>query len=77
MVTISMPLSDDLRRAILESGKSIYAVAKESGVSQPTLGRFVNGERGISLETADKLAEYFKLRLTPESESKPRGKRSK
>lgn len=74
MVT-SMPLSDDLRRAITESGKSIYAVAKESGVSQPTLGRFVNGERGISIETADKLADYFKLGLSPLP--KPKAKRPK
>jgi len=70
-----MTLSDDLRGAITGSGKTVYAVAKESGVSHPVLGRFLRGERGINIETADKLAKYFKLRLTPDSPQKPATKR--
>jgi transcriptional regulator with XRE-family HTH domain len=65
----SMSLSDDLRKAISDSGKTVYAVAKESGISQQVLGRFLRGERGINIETADRLAEYFKLRLAREIES--------
>jgi plasmid maintenance system antidote protein VapI len=54
---------DDLRNAILTSGQTEYRVAKESGVAQPILNRFLRRERGISLATAAKLAAYLRLRL--------------
>lgn len=54
---------DQLRRAIKDSGQTEYAIAKESGVSQSIVNRFVSGERGISLETAAKLCAYLKLDL--------------
>ncbi len=33
-------------------------------VSQPALNRFVRGERGLHLETAERLAEFLGMRLT-------------
>lgn len=54
---------DQLQRAIRASGETEYAIAKGSGVSQSIINRFVSGERGISLETAAKLAAYLKLDL--------------
>jgi plasmid maintenance system antidote protein VapI len=54
---------DDLRKAILNSGQTEYRVAKESGVAQPIVNRFLRGERGISLETAAKLCKYLRLHL--------------
>jgi transcriptional regulator with XRE-family HTH domain len=54
---------DQLRRAIKASGQTEYAIAKGSGVSQSIVNRFVSGERGISLETAAKIATYLKLDL--------------
>lgn len=56
---------DELRRAIRDSGESEYAIGRATGVSQSILSRFVNGERGISLETAAKLASYLELELRP------------
>ncbi|MES1213409.1 MAG: helix-turn-helix domain-containing protein [Singulisphaera sp.] len=53
------------RRTIVESGESEYAIGKATGVSQSVLSRFVNGERGISLETAAKLCRYLELDLLP------------
>ena len=50
-------LSDVLRRAILESGITRYAIAVKAGVDQAALGRFVSGKRSMSLETADKLMD--------------------
>ena len=47
------------------SGESEYAIGKATGVSQSVLSRFVNGERGISLETAAKLCSYLELDLLP------------
>ena len=54
---------EQLRLAIAASGQTEYAIAKGSGVSQSVVNRFVNGERGISLETAAKLCEYLDLDL--------------
>jgi hypothetical protein len=57
-------LADQLREAIENSGRSINSIALAAGVPQPVLQRFVSGERDIRLETADKLADYFGMRLT-------------
>jgi plasmid maintenance system antidote protein VapI len=56
-------LVDQLRAAIANSGQTQYRIAKESGVPQPVVNRFMTGERGIGLETASKLCAYLRLRL--------------
>ncbi|HEX5102312.1 MAG TPA: helix-turn-helix domain-containing protein [Pirellulaceae bacterium] len=61
------PLTRQLQAAIAATGQSLYAVAQASGVAAPVLQRFINGERGITLETAGKLAAYLGLSLMPES----------
>ena len=67
---LTMRVSDQLRAAMRASGKSLKAIAKGSGISAANLGRFLSDDPGrhrdIRLEaTADKLAEYFGLELTP------------
>jgi transcriptional regulator with XRE-family HTH domain len=57
-------LGDQLRAAVEGSGQTMYRVAKESGVPQAVLGRFMAGERDIKLETANKLAAYLEMELT-------------
>ncbi len=57
-------LADTIRRAVDATGLSVYAVAKASGISQPIVHRFMNGERGLTLDTADKLCRFLGLRLT-------------
>ena len=52
-----------LQQAIADSGQTVYAVAKGADVDRALLGRFVAGQRGISLTTAAKLATYFNLQL--------------
>jgi hypothetical protein len=58
-------LTDVLRDAIRTSGRRAYAVSQVSGVAQPILSRFLRGERGITLETADKLCKTLRLELRP------------
>ena len=65
MAEQSAKLERQLRQAIRDSGLTIYRLAKDSGVSQPVLSRFVNGKRGITLATASKLAEALGLELRP------------
>ena len=57
-------LEKQIRAAFKKSGLTIYRLAKDSGVSQPVVSRFVNGKRGITLATASKLVETLKLELT-------------
>ncbi|HOI37360.1 MAG TPA: helix-turn-helix domain-containing protein [Bacillota bacterium] len=54
-----------MKAAIARSGLSVFRLAKDSGVSQPVLCRFVNGQRGITLATAAKLVEALGLELRP------------
>ena len=60
------PLASQLQAAIAATGQSLYAIAQASGVAAPVLQRFINGERGITLETAGKLAAYLGLSLLPD-----------
>ncbi len=57
------PLPEKLRAAIRKTGKSVYQVAKDSGVAHPVILRFLSGERDIRLETAEKLAQSLGLEL--------------
>ncbi len=56
-------LAETLRKAIEESGETVAALARGSGIPQPVLHRFVSGERDLTLRTADKLLDYFDLEL--------------
>lgn len=56
-------LSEALKRAIEESERTVYQIAKEAHVSQIIVSRFLSGERDIRMATADKLANALGLRL--------------
>lgn len=58
-----MSLSEQLRKAILSSKKTRYAIAIGSGVDHAVLRRFIRGERDIKLKTAESLADYLGLEL--------------
>jgi transcriptional regulator with XRE-family HTH domain len=66
----NVPITDQLRQAIAESGVSRYRIAKDTGVSQSTLAQFVNGKRGLSMEALDAIGQYLGLTLV--SVPKPR-----
>jgi|SRR6185369_6154000 len=65
-----MTISDQLKDAIRESGKPPDLIAKETGVAQTILSRFLSDDpaqhRDIRLEsTANILCAYFGLELRP------------
>ncbi len=66
-----MSISDQLREAIRKYG-SLYAVARDSGVSESSLQRFMTHQRDIYLETADRLCELFGMHLTRPKRAKDR-----
>ncbi len=59
-----MSLTSQLREAIDKSGLSLYAVAKGTETPYAAIHGFANGQHGLTLETADRLAELFKMKLT-------------
>ena len=53
-----------LRKAAEGSGQSVYRIAKDSGVDQSTLNKFLNGDRdNLTLDVADRLFKHFGLRV--------------
>lgn len=58
-------LSEALKSRIKGRGLTAYAVAKMAEVRPHVVQRFLNGERGLTLATADKLALVLGLELIP------------
>jgi len=63
MENMKMTFTDQIRQAVLESGLSRYAIWKATGIDQGALCKFVHGERGLSCESLDKLAEVIGLQV--------------
>lgn len=59
-----LTLTEQIRQAIEASGESRYRIARETGVSEPSLSRFMGGERGMNLATLEKLAAFLDIRIT-------------
>jgi transcriptional regulator with XRE-family HTH domain len=57
-----------LRRIIASRGLTAYALGKAAGVDAGVVKRFLNGERGLSLATLDKIAAALDLRLVEADE---------
>jgi plasmid maintenance system antidote protein VapI len=56
-------MAETLRKLIERTGKPVTTVARESGIPQPVLHRFMHRERDLTLRSADKLLAYFGLEL--------------
>ena len=65
-----VPVSEQLRQAILDSGESYCRIAHGCGVNDGQLSRFMRGERGLTTATLDRLCAYLGLELR---ESKRKG----
>ena len=58
-----VPISEQLRGAIAESGRSAHDIAVKAGISPPQLYRFLSGERGLSLESLDKISQVLNFEI--------------
>jgi transcriptional regulator with XRE-family HTH domain len=54
-------LGDQIRRAVDAGGLSRYRIAKEIGVAESTMSRFMAGKGGLSLANLDLLADLLSL----------------
>jgi plasmid maintenance system antidote protein VapI len=61
--TLSDQLRQRIRRWTQENDGSLAALATQAGINRSILGRFVNGEGGITMATADRLAAVLRVRL--------------
>ena len=60
-----MSVSDQLKRTIQTCGRTQAELARESGVAESVISRFIRGETTIGQDNMDKLCRYLGLRLTP------------
>ena len=56
-------LTDQLRKAIDDSGLTRYRISQETGISEATLSKFYLGQRGLSMEALNALGECLQLTL--------------
>ena len=68
-----MTLSETIRDEMRRDGRSLYALAVDSGVSRGQLVRFFNAQREFTLPTASKLCEALGLGLRPVRRRKTKG----
>lgn len=57
-------LTDQLRKAIDDSGLTRYRIAKEAGINESALAQFYNGHRGLSMQALNALGEFLQLKIT-------------
>lgn len=69
-----IPISEQLREAIAASGKTRYAISKETGVGQDTLSLFVNGKRGLSMEALDAIGQCLGLWIVAKQPEAKKGR---
>jgi hypothetical protein len=69
MSKLSPRISDQLRDAVHECGKSAYRISKDTGLSTALLSRFLSGETGLSQASIDTLSAYLGLKLVPRSKA--------
>ncbi len=66
-----MPLSSELRKKLKATGLSANEIARQAGVAQSVVTRFLNGKDILST-TIDRLVEWLGLRLSPDEEGEPK-----
>jgi DNA-binding Xre family transcriptional regulator len=56
-------LTAQLRRMVADSGQTLGELARNTGIDKSALSRFVNGERGLSMQALDAIGDHLGLRL--------------
>lgn len=60
-------ISDDMRRLITECGETRYRIAKNTGLTQSMLSKFMAGA-GLETKSLDTLGKYLGWRVIREEE---------
>ena len=65
MGTKHVKLSEQVRRAVEESGMSGYAICKVIGMHESVMSPFINGKGGLQMGSLDALADLLGLDVQP------------
>jgi transcriptional regulator with XRE-family HTH domain len=71
--SISEALRNAARIAVRQHGQR--EIARQVGLSEASVSRFLSGERGLSLESLDRLAEVVDVRLEAGARAKTKPRR--
>ncbi|HHH76271.1 MAG TPA: hypothetical protein ENL03_04535 [Phycisphaerae bacterium] len=52
-------ITETLKIAVRDSGESLYAICKATGLNEDSLSRFMRGRQSLRLDLADKLATHL------------------
>ena len=74
MMTGMGRLLDEMRGAIETSGKTRYRIAQESGIAESMLSRLMSGERGLSIDALETLADYLGLEIVMRPRRRRKGR---
>jgi plasmid maintenance system antidote protein VapI len=66
---MSKEVEQQLRDAIVQSKLSYHELMRLSGVNYTIIGRFVSGQRTLTLPVASKLAKALGLELKPKEKA--------
>jgi plasmid maintenance system antidote protein VapI len=69
-----MGLAETLRAVIEESGLPLLKLEQQTGVKRASIRRFLDHERTLRLDIADRLADYFGVRVLPPVKRRKGGK---
>jgi plasmid maintenance system antidote protein VapI len=70
-------LNEILKKEINSCGKSRYKISTDTGIDAAILCKYINGQRGIKADTADKLLRYFNYKIVKKTAQKEKSKRAK
>ncbi len=71
-----LTFTEELRKAIEASGLTRYAIWQATRIDQGSLCKFMQGERGLGMDSIDKLADLLGLHIVSDAEvGRPNGKR--
>lgn len=56
-------LMQQIKRAMKADGRTRYAIAKASGISQAALSRLVHGRQGLTVDSLERLAHALGLEV--------------
>jgi predicted XRE-type DNA-binding protein len=68
-------LLDAIREAIETGEVSRYRIAQDTGITQSQLCRLMTGERGLSIEAYELLADYLDLEIIVRPKNRRRNRR--
>jgi transcriptional regulator with XRE-family HTH domain len=67
-----LSFTNQIRQAVDDADETRYRIAKNTGMSQSMMSRFMTGDRGLSMKALDGLAEYLGLEITKRKKRRQR-----